>query len=207
MRFHVTRKRVKNLIVLGVFCPMSFDLALQGLLPLIVFAVVDLFAGMNVAIAAAMVVGILEIIWSWYTFNEVDQTSWISLGLIVIMGLISIRMRSDKLFKLQPVTMALVFAVTLAWFQVVGDPLMVQMMPKIARLLPEENQWMVHDPVTLKRMARLDLMFVGAFLAHAGLVAWTALRKTTMHWLIARAAGFYAIAAVVLFINFLLPVK
>ncbi len=186
---------------------MSVDLALQGLLPLIVFAVVDLFAGMNVAIAAAMVVGILEIIWSWYTFNEVDQTSWISLGLIVIMGLISIRMRSDKLFKLQPVAMALVFAVTLAWFQVVGDPLMVQMMPKIARLLPEENQWMVHDPVTLKRMARLDLMFVGAFLAHAGLVAWAALRKTTMHWLIARAAGFYAIAAVVLFINFLLPVK
>jgi intracellular septation protein A len=207
MRFHVTRKRVKNLIVLGVFYPMSLDLALQGLLPLIVFAVVDIFASMNVAIAAAMVVGILEILWSWYSFNEVDQTSWISLGLIVVMGLISIRMHSDKLFKLQPVAMGLVFAATLAWFQWAGNPLMVQMMPKVARLLPEENQWVLHDPLMLKRMARLDLMFVGAFLAHAALVAWTALRKPTMHWLIARAAGFYAIAAIVLFINFLLPLK
>jgi intracellular septation protein A len=186
---------------------MSLDLALQGLLPLIVFAIVDMFASMNVAIAAGMAMGLVEIVWSWYSFHEVDQTSWVSLGLILAMGLVSIRMKSDKLFKFQPVVMAVVFACTLGWFQIFGSPLLVQMMPKVAALLPEDRKWQMTDPVMIKYMSRLDLLLIGAFLAHGALVAWAAIRKTTAYWILARALGFYAIAGIALMINFILPLK
>ncbi len=186
---------------------MSFELAIQGLLPLIVFAVVDIFASMNTAIAAAMAMGVIEVVWGWYRYGVVDQITWISLFLIVAMGLISIRMKDARLFKFQPVAMSLVFAGTLAWFQWYGDPLLLQMMPRVVKLMPADQAWMATDELMLKRMGRLDLYLIGAFVAHSVLVSWTALRKSTGYWLVSRAMGFYLFAGMALVVNFILPLK
>ena len=183
---------------------MSLAFALQGLLPLIVFAIVDMFASMRTAIIAAIVVSVIEAGWGWYSYGEVDPTTWLSLGLILLMGLVSIRMRSDRLFKFQPVVMALVFAAVLGWYQFQGNPLMVQMMPKVAALLSEEQRELMKDQRFTEIMTRLDLLLIPAFLAHAALVAWAATRKTTMYWLVARGVGFYALAALAMLANVIL---
>jgi intracellular septation protein A len=120
----------------------------MGLLPLIVFAVVDIVAGMRAAIIAAMIVACAEAVWSWYQFGEIDNITWLSLGLIFVMGLISIQMKDPRLFKFQPVVLAGVLAALLGWFQLRGEPVMVQMMPKVAALLPEEQRWVMSDPGT-----------------------------------------------------------
>jgi intracellular septation protein A len=186
---------------------MSFDLALQGLLPLIVFAIVDIFAGLNAAIAAAIAVGLLEACWSWYRFGEVDQFTWISLALIMVMGLVSIRMKDARLFKFQPVVMALIFAGTLGWFQWRGEPLLLQMLPKVVTLLPADQAWMARDEMVIKRMARLDLFLIAAFIAHGAMVSWFAIRKSTLQWVLARALGFYLLAGMALLVNLVLPLK
>ena len=183
------------------------ELALFGLLPLIVFAVVDMFAGMRTAIAAAMVVALAEAFWSWTQFGEIDNVTWISLGLIVLMGLISIKMKDPLLFKFQPVVMALVLAAVLAWFQWQGRPLLVQFMPKIAPLLPEEQRAVMSNPMIVKQMGRLDLWMIPTFMAHAAVVAWAALRKSTIVWLFARGLGIYAMMIPVLLLNALLPIN
>lgn len=182
-------------------------MAIQGLLPLIVFAIVDIFAGMRAAIIAAMVFALAEAVWSWQQFGEVDNITWLSLGLIVAMGIISMRMQDVRLFKFQPVAMALIIAGVLSWFQLKGSPLMVQMMPKVAALLPEEQRWTMSDPTILKQMARLDLLLIPTFLAHAALVAWAALHKSTLIWIVARGVGFYVLMFGALAINFMLPMK
>jgi intracellular septation protein A len=181
--------------------------AIMGLLPLIVFAIVDVFAGMRAAIIAAMVVASAEAAWSWYQFGEVDNVTWLSLGLIFVMGLVSIKMKDPRLFKFQPVVLAGVIAALLGWFQLRGQPLMVQMMPKVAALLPEEQRWVMSDPGTLERMARLDLMMIPTFIAHGAIVAWAALRKSTLFWLIARGAGIYLLMLLVVVINALMPMN
>jgi intracellular septation protein A len=186
---------------------MSFELALQGLLPLIVFAIVDIFASLNVAIAAAIAVACLEALWCWYRYGEVDQMTWISLALIMAMGLVSIRMKDARLFKFQPVVLAFVFAGTLAWFQWRGEPLLLKMLPKVVMLLPADQAWMASDEMVIKRMARLDLYLIGAFAAHGALVSWFALRKSTLHWVLSRALGFYVFAGMALLANLLLPLK
>jgi intracellular septation protein len=182
-------------------------MALQGLLPLLVFAIVDIFAGMRTAIIAAILFALIEAGWSWYQFGEIDSVTWISLGLILLMGLISIRMQDARLFKFQPVVMALVLALALAWFEWQGNPLLVQMMPKVAALMPPEQQALLNDEGILKSMARMDLLMIPAFIAHAALVAWAAIRRSTIFWLIARGVGFYVLMGVALLANFLIPMK
>lgn len=184
---------------------MDVSSALVGFLPLIVFAVADIFFGMRKAVLAAIVVGLLEAGWSWYSFGEIDQTTWISLGLILIMGAISLKMNDARLFKFQPVVMALVFAVTLGWFQFKGTPLMVQMMPKVAKLFPAEQQEIATSPLMIEKMARLDLYMVVVFLAHGALVAWSALRKSTLHWIIMRGVGIYVLMFGAMGLVFLAP--
>ena len=180
---------------------MNYAMALQGLLPLIVFAVVDMFANMRVAIISAIIFSVLEAVWGWYSYGEVDQTTWISLGLILAMGAVSIRMKSDKLFKFQPVAMGAVFAVTLGYFQLRGNPLMVQMMPKVAPLLPPENREQLMDPRMIALMARLDRSLIVVFMAHGSLVGWAAMKKSTMYWLIIRGVGFYVLLGLDLIVN------
>jgi intracellular septation protein A len=175
--------------------------ALFGILPLVVFAVIDLFAGMRAAIVAAMIVALLEAGWSWYSFGEIDQLTWISIGLIFVMGGLSIWMKDSRLFKFQPVVLAGVMALVFSWYQWVGEPILVQFMPKFASLLSAEQQALLNDERMIKSMARLDLMMIGVFLIHGVMVAWSALRKSTLHWLIVRGVGIYALMLIAVLLN------
>ena len=199
-RFQFQVKRVNILLHVGEM-DMSLALVLQGLLPLIVFAIVDIFASMRTAIIAAIIASVVEAAWGWYSYGEVDPTTWLSLGLILLMGFVSIKMRSDRLFKFQPVVMALVFAAVLGWYQWQGNPLMVQMMPKVAALLSEAQRAQMSDPRFIHSMTRLDFLLIPSFLAHASLVAWAATSKTTMYWLVARGVGFYVLMAIAILGN------
>jgi intracellular septation protein A len=182
-------------------------MALFGLLPLIVFAVVDLFAGMRAAIIAAILVAFAEAAWSWHQFGEIDNITWLSIGLIVTMGLLSIKMKDPVLFKFQPVVMALILAAGMAWFQWQGQPLLVQIMPKVAAMLPEEQRWTLNAPEIVEKMRRLDLLMIPTLIAHAAVVAWAALRRSTVFWLIARGVGFYALLVMVSILNIFIPIK
>jgi hypothetical protein len=56
-------------------------------------------------------------------------------------------------------------------------------------------------------MARLDLMMIPTFIAHGAVVAWAALRKSTLFWLVVRGAGIYLLMLLVVVINALLPIN
>jgi intracellular septation protein len=183
---------------------MDFSSALAGVLPLLAFAIIDIFAGMRAAIISAIVIAALEAGWSWYSMGEVDSLTWISLGLVLVMGVISYRMKDARLFKFQPVVLAGVLVVVFAWFQWQGSPLLVQMMPKVAKLLSPERQAVMGDERMIKSMARLDFMMIGVFFAHGVLVAWSALRKSTLHWIIMRGVGIYVLIVVAILLNLLI---
>lgn len=183
---------------------MNGMMALQGLLPLIVFAIVDIFAGMRTAIIAAIVIAILEAGWSYYQFGEVDRLTWISVGLVVVMGAIAFKMRSEVLFKFQPVVLSAVSALALLYFQVFDTPLMVQMLPKAAAMLPADQQLRLRDPQMIAMMARMDAMMIGVCVIHASLVAWAAMHRSTMYWLVMRGAAFYGLIAIVVLLNLIL---
>lgn len=183
---------------------MNSMMVLQGILPLVVFAIVDIFAGLRAAIVAAMVFATAEAIWSYYQFGEIDHLTWASMILVLVMGAIAFKMRNDKLFKFQPVAMSALSAGALIYFQIFETPLMVQMMPKMAPLMPEAQRAQMSSPEMIALIARLDTMMIFVFIAHGLLVAWAAMRKSTLYWLILRGAGFYGLLLLVLLINLIL---
>jgi intracellular septation protein len=183
---------------------MDYSSTLAGILPLLAFAIIDIFAGMRAAIIAAIAIAFLEAGWSWYSMGEVDNITWISIGLILVMGAISFRMKDARLFKFQPVVLAGVLVIVFAWFQWQGSPLLVQMMPKVAKMLPPDKQALMTDERIIKSMARLDFIMIGVFLVHGMLVAWSALHKSTLHWIVMRGVGIYALMIMAVVLNLLI---
>lgn len=180
---------------------MSILLLLQGLLPLVVFALVDIFVGFRWAILAAMVCAVGEAALSWYMFHEIDRLTWLSLGLILVMGAVSYYLKSERLFKFQPVIMAAILAATMFYFQIFEQPLTVQMMPKIAPMLPVDRQHLMADSRMIESMGRMDALMIVAFVVHGALVAWSAIYKSTAVWLVMRGVGFYVLMALVILVN------
>lgn len=179
-------------------------MALQGLLPLIVFAIVDIFAGLRAGIVAAIIFALLEAGWSYHEFGEVDRLTWISLILIIVMGAIAFKMRSDRLFKFQPVVLSLFMSLALLYFQIFETPLMIQMLPKVRPMLPEANRAVTFEPRMIAMFVRVDAMMVVVFALHAALVAWAAMHRSTLYWLVMRGAALYGMMAVVLLLNLIL---
>lgn len=180
---------------------MSLMLALQGILPLLVFAIVDIFASLRTALIAAFIFAVAEVAFGYYSYGEVDQLSWISLGLVALMGGVSFYLKSDRLFKFQPVALAAVSAGALVYFQWMGEPLIIQMLPKVAAMMPEEQRAQFSSPQFLRIMARMDALMIFVFITHGILVAWAAVKKSTMVWLVVRGIGFYVLLVIALIIN------
>ena len=55
-------------------------------LPIVIFFVAYKLYGIFTATGAAIVVSVLLVSWAWYKYRKVDNTQWITLGAIVILG-------------------------------------------------------------------------------------------------------------------------
>jgi hypothetical protein len=74
-------------------------------------------------------------------------------------------------------------------------------------MLPEEQRWTLSAPEIVEKMRRLDLLMIPTFIAHAAIVAWAAIRRSTVFWLIARGIGFYVLLVMVSMLNIFIPIK
>ncbi|MBL4647381.1 MAG: septation protein IspZ, partial [Gammaproteobacteria bacterium] len=59
---------------------------LTDFLPIVIFFVAYKLYGIFTATGAAIVVSVLLVSWAWYKYRKVDNTQWITLGAIVILG-------------------------------------------------------------------------------------------------------------------------
>lgn len=81
---------------------MTNSMWVVGLLPLIAFAIADVFFGLKTGLVAAFTLAIIETTWTWLSFGEPDQISTLSIVLILILGILAWKKNSATLFKIQP---------------------------------------------------------------------------------------------------------
>ena len=84
-----------------------------GFLPLIIFILADSIWGTRIGLIVAVVVGILELVLSYIKEKTLDKFILLDLGLIVLLGVISIIFENDIFFKLKPALIELLFCVIL----------------------------------------------------------------------------------------------
>lgn len=171
---------------------MTNSMWIAGLIPLIAFAIADVFFGLKTGLIAAFVLAIAEGIWSWYSFGELDQISILSILLIALLGVLAWRRNSPTLFKLQPSFISLVLGIWLIVSWLSNDSLFVAMAQKYRDLLPEQVAYALNHPSYIDFLNRVSLTTGLCLLLHALLSAWAAIKLNTWWWLAIRGVGFYA---------------
>ncbi len=160
-----------------------------GFLPLIIFILADSIWGTQIGLIVAVVFGIIEFIISYLKEKIVDKFILLDLGLIVVLGVVSIILENDIFFKLKPALIELIFCFILGIS--VFSPINIMMLMtrrymKNIELNEAQMQQFTHS---------LRVLFY-LFLAHTVLIVYSAFFMSKGAWAFISGGLFYILFAV-----------
>lgn len=159
-------------------------------LTLIAFAIADATAGLKTGVILAITLSLIMFGANWALLGYFDPTSLIEPFFFIVLGLVSLRLKSSIYFKFQPVAVNVITALLLAGFQISGQPLLVKWAPAMDKLMPPEYQGILMNPKIQVALSNISHALIYVLLAHALWVAYVALKKSTWHWVAARLLGY-----------------
>ena len=163
----------------------------MGVLPLILFVVIDSFSGLKSALISAVIFAVLEVGFSLYLFGDLDFITICSLVLIIVLAGASYYTKSPLHFKLQPVILSAILGLFFLVTFFIGKPVLLIMLLKYQAQLPDVIKEASRIPV-FQELCKLTSHYLGyAFLAHAGVTLWAALKLSKWWWIALRGIGFY----------------
>lgn len=160
-----------------------------GFLPLIVFIGADALWGTTIGLIVAVVVGIAEFLYSWIKEKVIDKFILLDVGLIVILGGVSILLDNDIFFKLKPALIELIFCVILA----------VSVFSPVNVMLMMSKRYMKHIELGEAQIEQLNrglkaLFFI--FLGHTVLIVYSAFFMSKGAWGFISGGLFYILFGV-----------
>lgn len=166
-----------------------------GILPVLVFVILESVSGKRVALISAIVLAFLELIFSLIVYGAIDELTIIGFVLVGIAVFLSLKTDNDLYFKLQPVVLGLIFAgIFLVFYFILDKPLLIFMYDKymkgaVGNLLNDDAKRFVF----LKAMHILSRDMGFWFILHAALTCWAALKLSKWWWFAIRVPGLYLI--------------
>ena len=113
-------------------------LFLYGLLPLLIFAVIDAFSHrVSFAVGAAVLCAFGELLLLYQVTGQVDPVSLAAVFLFIVFGLFSVRRDNRRLFKLQPAVLAGLTGGLVGYLEFFGQPVVYRYLPLSHRLFLE----------------------------------------------------------------------
>ena len=143
---------------------------LFDLFPVILFFAAFKFFGVFVATAVAIAATIVQVAWVRYRHGKVDNMLWVSLGVIVVFGGLTLLLHDETFIKWKPTILYWLFAATL----LVGH---FGFRRNLIRAMMEK-QMSLPDPVWL----RLMLSWTGFFLFMGALNIYVAFTFSIDTW-------------------------
>ncbi len=173
---------------------------LTGIIPLVLFVIVDTFAGLKAGLITAAIAAFLEAALSLYMFGELDIVTGTSVGLVLILAIVSWKMKSPLLFKLQPVIVGLLISLFLIGSYFYGKPFLLEMTMKYSDFFPPEIRTNLHLPF-FQQTFSLATLYCGLTISiQTLLVLWAALKLNNWWWIIFRGVGFYLFLSIGFFL-------
>jgi isopentenyldiphosphate isomerase/intracellular septation protein A len=169
---------------------------LPGFLPLLVFIVVDEIWGTKIGLAVAIAFGLGEIGYSLFKKEKPDKFVLIDLGLIVMMGGISLWLDNDIFFKLKPVVINLIMCLMLAALVFMPGNMLADMQKRYMPGITISPWQQIEFAQSMKR-------FLFILLLYTLIVAWSAFYTSKEIWAMISGPGFFAVAAIWLGFEFL----
>jgi len=157
--------------------------------PLLIFVIVDFFSGLRSGIVAAVVVALLSVGFLWFGLGVVDWESLFAVVVMTVCGWAAIKHGSPVLFKLQPVITSGIVVLYLAYCQFFGTPFLIRSWPVISQLMPSEQADFFGSAEGQSLLSSLSLYLIVWTVVHIALVAWAALRKSNLVWIVIKGLG------------------
>jgi len=157
-----------------------------GFLPLIVFILADSIWGTRVGLLVAVVFGVIELGISWIQDRVVDRFLLLDIGLIVLLGLVSLWQSNDLFFKLKPALIEVFFGILIgisAW----SSRNIVWAMSR--RYMKNLNL----DAAALNKMRKTLRPLFWVFLGHAALTVYAAVAMSRQAWAFISGGLFYLV--------------
>lgn len=86
---------------------------LFDLFPVILFFIAFKFFGVFVATAVAIAATVVQVAWVWYRHGKVDGMLWVSFGVIVVFGGLTLLLHDETFIKWKPTILYWLFAISL----------------------------------------------------------------------------------------------
>lgn len=151
-----------------------------GLLPVIIFTVIEEGYGVMAGLCAGLVFGAGEVIYELVRYKKVSTLTWVGNGLLILLGGISLISQDGIWFKLQPALFEAGFFIFLFGSWLLKKPFLQLI---IEKQTPEVPDFLKN---TFSGMTfRLSLFM----LAHAILATWAAFEWSTRHWALLKGIG------------------
>ncbi|RYZ49611.1 MAG: hypothetical protein EOP07_24215 [Proteobacteria bacterium] len=129
--------------------------------------------------------------------GEIDSLSIGECAFIVILGLLSIVLKNDRLLKFQPTVVAFLMALVFLSYEVRHKHFLVEYVPHLEKIMVGDKEPVgeikafvdnLHTPLYLRILGNMSRLFVLLFLAHGFLMIHAALHCTTARWFAYRMA-------------------
>ncbi len=161
-----------------------------GFIPLLIFIIADELFGTRIGLMAAIIVGIAEFVYFYIKHRRVESFILFDVGLIVILGGISIILENEIFFKLKPALIELILILMLGIHAFSNKPLLLMMGKRYMKDLP------VND-LQMKMMRKMTRLLFFVISAHVVFVIYSAYYMSKEAWAFISGGLFYIIFGLV----------
>lgn len=153
---------------------------LGGLLPVIIFTVIEEYWGTTWGLVAGMVFGVGEMTFEYVKERKISPITLGGNALLIVLGIVALWAKEGIWFKLQPAIMEFVFAILLIGSFFMKKSFLIAMAKRQQPGLP------VHAEVWMHGLTfRLGLFF----LLQTALAVWSAISWSTTAWALLKGLG------------------
>jgi len=167
--------RINRKILLGL---------LPGLLPLFVFVVADELWGTLIGLYVAIAFGIAELAFTFIKDRKIEKFILLDLGLLVLLGSVSILLKDEIYFKLKPALIELIFAAILGFSVYSPKNIVFEMSKRFLKDMPLNPEAEKKFNKTLKGIFFLTIL-------HIGLVVYSSYYMSKEAWAFISGVLFY----------------
>jgi len=162
-----------------------------GFIPLLIFIIADEIFGTEIGLIAAIIVGVFEFAYYYLKHRLIEKFVLFDVGLIIVLGAVSIILDNDLFFKLKPALIETILLILLAIHAFSNKPLLIMVSKRYMKDISIDESQMG----MIRKMARL-MFFVIFF--HIALIGYAAYYLSTEAWAFISGGLFYIIFAVIL---------
>jgi hypothetical protein len=154
--------------------------------PLVIFVAVDFYAGLRRGVLAASITALSACILLWFLTGAIDYEALGAVAVMCVLGWFSVRADKPIFFKLQPVITGCAVVVYGTYLHIFDQPLLVRAWPTVEKIIPAEQFGFISGSEGQAFLATLSLYVIVWTFLHSLLVAWAALKRSNLVWIIVK---------------------